>query len=119
MANITATKNIIDGIIAGLTIGTYSEGYKTDDSYTWEIHLLDMPNTRLIVTLHHQNKIVNKGDIRIGIYQAHLDHEAETPQTVWQYEIIDKADYYIGAKDLAKKISLGIRYAEYRETVTA
>lgn len=119
MTNITATKNRIEGIIAGLTIGTYTEGYKTDDSYIWEIWTDQKNHKRVIVSLHHQTRVFDKGDIRIGIYEGHLDEEATIPTRVWEYEVIDKTDYYINSNDLAKKISFGIQYANSRQTVTA
>jgi hypothetical protein len=122
MANITATKNRIEGIIAGLTIGTYTEGYKTDYSYIWEIWT-DQGSERclqkVIVSLHHQNRVHNKGDIRIGIYQGHADEEATIPTMVWEWEVFDKADYYIDTKDLATKISLCIWHAERLQSATA
>lgn len=121
MPNITATKNKIEGIIAGLTIGTYTEGYKTDNNYIWEIWTdqTDGPCTqKVIVSLEHQTKIHNTGDIRIGIYEGHPDHDATIPTMVWEYQVIDQTDYYIHPKDLAKKISRVIWEAETRQAAT-
>ena len=121
MPNITATKNRIEGIIAGLTIGTYTEGYKTDDAYIWEIWTDQGSGKclqKVIVSLHHQDRVHNMGDIRIGIYQGHTDEQATIPTMVWEYDVLDSTDYYINSDDLAKKISLCIWEAETRQAAT-
>lgn len=121
MANITGTKNRIEGIIAGLTIGFYSEGYKDDDSYIWEIWTDQRPGTpgqRVIVSLQHQTKVFNKGDIRVGIYQGHIDEKATIPTRVWEYDLYGTADYYESSDSIARLIRGCIRHAEHRQTAT-
>lgn len=121
MPNITATKHRIEGIIAGLTIGTYTEAHKNDYTYVWEIWTdqTDGPCTqKVLVSLDHQPKFRNTGDIRIGIYQGHRDDEATIPTMVWEYDILERTDYYIDCDDLASKISLVIWEAEKRQMAT-
>lgn len=121
MANITGTKNRIEGIIAGLTIGTYTEGYKTDDSYIWEIYTDQRhksPGQKVIVSLHQQTRVFNKGDIRVGIYQGRIDETTTIPTRVWEYDIYGTADYYESSDTIAKLIRDCIRHAEHRQTTT-
>lgn len=103
MPNITETKNILTGIIAGTIEGQVVEYYKNEIAHTWEIIGNETTNT-VVVSLYFKNWVVSTGDI---IFGHHVKHEGK-----WYYEKLDKTDYYADPYRLADILRRVVRISK-------